>query len=123
MLNSWEWAWGLCYMYMYIYIIFKILRLIIITHYCCCMQSLQESLCQSYVERAISLLKRQNEVIAHHPNSHVYSQLQSLVDFEGFYLESEPCLVCNDPEVPYTVSPLVVVVVYCTIQGRVKNMY
>ena len=68
---------------------------------------MQESLCESYVERAISLLKRQNEVIAHHPNSHVYSQLQGLVDFEGFYLESEPCLVCNDPEVPYTVSQLV----------------
>ena len=68
--------------------------------------SSQESLCESYVERAISLLKRQNEVIAHHPNSHVYSQLQGLVDFEGFYLESEPCLVCNDPEVPYTVSRL-----------------
>ena len=65
---------------------------------------LQESLCQSYVERAISLLKRQNEVVSHHPNSHVYSQLQSLVDFEGYYLESEPCLVCNDPEVPYGVS-------------------
>ena len=46
-------------------------------------------------------------MVAHHPNSHVYSQLQSLVDFEGFYLESEPCLVCNDPEVPYAVSQIV----------------
>ena len=57
----------------------------------------------SFVERAIALLKQQNEVVATHPNSHVYSQLQSLVDFDGFYLESEPCLVCNDPEVPYSV--------------------
>ena len=64
----------------------------------------QESLCHSFVERAITLLKQQNEVVATHPNSHVYSQLQSLVDFDGFYLESEPCLVCNDPEVSYSVS-------------------
>ena len=55
------------------------------------------------MEQAISLLKRQNELMASHPNAHVYSQLQMLVDFDGFYLESEPCLVCNDPEVPYNV--------------------
>jgi len=30
--------------------------------------------------------------------------LQGLVDFDGYYLESDPCLVCNNPEVPYTVS-------------------
>ena len=66
--------------------------------------SFQENLCQSYVEKAIALLKRQNELVATHPNSHVYSQLLSLVDFDGFYLESEPCLVCNDPEVAFTVS-------------------
>lgn len=56
------------------------------------------------MEKAIALLKQQNELVANHPNSHVYSQLLSLVDFEGFYLESEPCLVCNDPEIPFTVS-------------------
>lgn len=65
---------------------------------------MQAPLCQSFVEKAIALLKQQNELVANHPNSHVYSQLLSLVDFEGYYLESEPCLVCNDPEVPFTVS-------------------
>ena len=30
--------------------------------------------------------------------------LQGLVDFDGYYLESDPCLVCNNPEVPYAVS-------------------
>ena len=65
----------------------------------------QEALCQSYVERAIALLKSQNKVVAIHPNSHIYSQLLSIVDFDGYYLENKPCLVCNDPEVPYTVSP------------------
>lgn len=32
------------------------------------------------------------------------SQLTGLVDFDGYYLESDPCLVCNNPEVPYAVS-------------------
>ena len=64
----------------------------------------QEPLCQSFAERSIALLQQQNKVVATHPNSHVYSQLQSIVDFDGYYLESEPCLVCNDPEVPNNVS-------------------
>ena len=33
-----------------------------------------------------------------------FSLLQGMVDFDGYYLESDPCLVCNNPEVPYTVS-------------------
>ena len=32
------------------------------------------------------------------------SMLAGLVEFDGFYLESDPCLVCNNPEVPFTVS-------------------
>ena len=35
---------------------------------------------------------------------YVCSMLQGLVDFDGYYLESDPCLVCNNPEVPYAVS-------------------
>jgi len=30
-----------------------------------------------------------------------YSMLQELVDLEGYYLEREPCMTCNDPEIPY----------------------
>jgi len=78
---------------------------------------MQEPLCHSFVERAIALLKQQNEMVATHPNSHVYSQLQSLVDFDGFYLESEPCLVCNDPEVPYSVREDHVCVWMCGCVG------
>lgn len=26
------------------------------------------------------------------------------MEFDGFYLESDPCLVCNNPEVPFSVS-------------------
>ena len=68
--------------------------------------TLQEALCQSYVEKAISLLKTQNKMVATHSNSHIYSQLLSIVDFDGYYLENKPCLVCNDPEVPYSVMKL-----------------
>lgn len=32
-----------------------------------------------------------------------YSTLSGLVEFDGFYLESDPCLVCNNPEVPFSV--------------------
>ena len=45
-------------------------------------------------------------MVAAHPNSHIYSQLLSIVDFDGYYLENKPCLVCNDPEVPYSVMKL-----------------
>ena len=64
----------------------------------------QEAVCQVVSEQAIRLLRKQNSKVASHPNAHVYSQLASLVDFDGYYLESEPCLVCNEPEIPYTVS-------------------
>lgn len=43
----------------------------------------------------------QNKVLANHPNSYLYRTLGSLVDVEGYYLESEPCLVCNDPELHF----------------------
>lgn len=32
------------------------------------------------------------------------STLSGLVEFDGYYLESDPCLVCNNPEVPFCVS-------------------
>lgn len=64
----------------------------------------QEPVCQYVSEQAIQMLRKQNAKVASHPNAHVYSQLASLVDFDGYYLESEPCLVCNEPEVPYMVS-------------------
>lgn len=59
-------------------------------------EQLDETNC---VEKAISLLKTFNELIVSHPNSHVYQMLSDYVELDGFYLESEPCLVCNNPEV------------------------
>jgi E3 ubiquitin-protein ligase UBR4 len=46
-------------------------------------------------------LTSQNALLSNHPNAYIYNALANLVDFDGFYLESEPCLVCNDPEIPY----------------------
>ncbi|XP_067662559.1 E3 ubiquitin-protein ligase UBR4-like [Haliotis asinina] len=54
-----------------------------------------------YLEKAVSVLREQNQVLANHPNATIYNMLQGLVDFDGYYLESDPCLVCNNPEVPY----------------------
>ena len=56
----------------------------------------------SYVQEAVGVLKTQNVVLANHPNSSIYGSLSHLVDFNGYYLESDPCLVCNNPEIPYT---------------------
>ena len=54
------------------------------------------------VKRAVEVLQGQNSLLTNHPNANLYTNLQGLVEFDGFYLESEPCLVCNDPEVQFT---------------------
>ena len=54
------------------------------------------------LQEAVDLLREQNAVLANHPNSNIYGSLSHLVDFGGYYLESDPCLVCNNPEMPYT---------------------
>ncbi|CAH1990557.1 unnamed protein product [Acanthoscelides obtectus] len=55
-----------------------------------------------YVERAVSVLRAQNELLAHHPNANLYAHMSQFVELDGYYLESEPCLVCNNPEVPFS---------------------
>ena len=57
---------------------------------------------KEYLEKAIGVLRDENHLLANHPNAQIYNMLQGLVDFDGYYLESDPCLVCNNPEVPYT---------------------
>lgn len=52
--------------------------------------------------KALNILRAQNKLLIDHPNSTLYNSLQNLVEFDGHYLESEPCLVCNNPEVNYT---------------------
>ncbi|KAK7862494.1 hypothetical protein R5R35_005919 [Gryllus longicercus] len=53
-----------------------------------------------YMEQAVSVLRMQNQLLAHHPNANLYGHLAQYVELDGYYLESEPCLVCNNPEVP-----------------------
>ncbi|CAH1119052.1 unnamed protein product [Phaedon cochleariae] len=64
------------------------------------------SLIPEYVERAVSILRAQNEMLAHHPNANLYAHMSQFVDLDGYYLESEPCLVCNNPEVPFSTIKL-----------------
>jgi len=64
------------------------------------------NLCKQFAEKAFNVLSSQNQLVTTHPNAHIYNQLSTLVDFDGYYLESEPCLICNDPEVPYSVVRL-----------------
>ncbi|XP_058454823.1 protein purity of essence [Malaya genurostris] len=55
-----------------------------------------------YTAQAVSVLRQQNELLTRHPNAPIYTALGHVLELEGFYLESEPCLVCNNPEVPYS---------------------
>ncbi|XP_037079445.1 E3 ubiquitin-protein ligase UBR4-like [Pollicipes pollicipes] len=48
------------------------------------------------------MLRTQNQQLANHANGQLYAGLAALVEFDGYYLESEPCLVCNNPEVAYS---------------------
>lgn len=52
-----------------------------------------------YVQKAVSVLRAQNGMLAHHPNANLYAHMSQFVELDGYYLESEPCLVCNNPEV------------------------
>ncbi|XP_077214481.1 auxin transport protein (BIG) [Tasmannia lanceolata] len=54
------------------------------------------------VKRIFETLHSQNEQLANHPNSRIYNTLSGLVEFDGYYLESEPCVACSCPEVPYS---------------------
>jgi E3 ubiquitin-protein ligase UBR4 len=46
------------------------------------------------------LLLQQIGVIAQHPNACIYQKLHRLYEVDGFYLESEPCLTCNQHDAP-----------------------
>ena len=55
-----------------------------------------------YASSAVSMLVGQNKILSTHANSAIYTSLSQLVDFTGYYLESDPCLVCNNPEVSFS---------------------
>ena len=59
-----------------------------------------------YANMAVNMLKAQNWILAGHANSAIYTALAQLVDFTGYYLESDPCLVCNNPEVGHVIGIL-----------------
>nr|XP_012152236.1 PREDICTED: protein purity of essence isoform X3 [Megachile rotundata] len=59
-----------------------------------------------YMEQAVAVLRAQNQLLARHPNANLYANLAQFVELDGYYLESEPCLVCNNPEVPMTTIKL-----------------
>lgn len=53
-----------------------------------------------YTEKAVEVLRQQNDLLSKHPNAPIYQTLEKILQVNGYYLESEPCLVCNNPEVP-----------------------
>eukprot|EP00795_Rhopilema_esculentum_P010771 gene10771-19563_t len=59
-----------------------------------------------YTKTICSLLSFSNNLLMNHPNASVYKRLQSLVEVGGFYLENDPCIVCNNPEIPFAHTKL-----------------
>ena len=41
------------------------------------------------------LLHSQNDLSANHPKSNIYNTFNSLVEFDGYYFKSEPCVACS----------------------------
>ena len=66
-----------------------------------CREGMEGSIAD-YAQAAVSLLRSQNSILSSHSNSAIYTSLSQLVDFTGYYLESDPCLVCNNPEVSFS---------------------
>jgi E3 ubiquitin-protein ligase UBR4 len=54
----------------------------------------------------LDTLRAVNERVACHANAALYRSLANVLEFDGYYLESEPCSVCSDPETPFSVVPL-----------------
>ncbi|KAG6408148.1 hypothetical protein SASPL_131151 [Salvia splendens] len=63
---------------------------------------IDKSLTSDVIKCIFETLHSQNELLANHPNSRIYNTLSGLVEFDGYYLESEPCVACSSPEVPYS---------------------
>ncbi|GAB6031468.1 hypothetical protein CHUAL_009237 [Chamberlinius hualienensis] len=61
--------------------------------------SLSEAAMERYVANVCMALRQHNNALAFHPNATLYSAFQKLMEFDGYYLEAEPCLACSDPEV------------------------
>lgn len=48
------------------------------------------------ITHAVQLLREQNALISKHPSAPIYSALRQFLDLDGYYMESEPCLICNN---------------------------
>nr|CAB3267471.1 E3 ubiquitin-protein ligase UBR4-like [Phallusia mammillata] len=61
---------------------------------------LEQDAAKAFTDATVQVLQRQNRILSNHQNAILYSQLANYVQFDGFYLESNPCLVCNQLETP-----------------------
>lgn len=58
------------------------------------------------ISKAVKLLREQNEYVAKHPSASLYTSLAQVLDLDGFYLESEPCLICNSVDQSFNIIKL-----------------
>ncbi|KAK9874861.1 hypothetical protein WA026_005677 [Henosepilachna vigintioctopunctata] len=59
-----------------------------------------------YIQKVVSVLQAENNTLSHHPNANLYARVSQFVELDGYYLESNPCLVCNNPEIPFAAIKL-----------------
>ena len=64
-------------------------------------QTYENAKMKDFLQQIIDLFQYQNLLLATHPNSTIYNTLASLMsEFDGIYLESDPCFICNNIETP-----------------------
>ncbi|KAL9643652.1 hypothetical protein ABK040_016104 [Willaertia magna] len=59
---------------------------------------------QEIHDKLVNCLTSQNNLIDNHPNSYIYESLQhyfGCANESEYYLETVPCLVCTNPELPF----------------------
>eukprot|EP00742_Colponemidia_sp_Colp-10_P004531 GILJ01004836.1.p1 GENE.GILJ01004836.1~~GILJ01004836.1.p1 ORF type:complete len:2747 (+),score=454.59 GILJ01004836.1:625-8241(+) len=51
-------------------------------------------------------ISAQVKLLTQHQNASIYSTVNTLVDAHGYYLESEPCLICHELDLPFSIMKL-----------------
>jgi E3 ubiquitin-protein ligase UBR4 len=53
---------------------------------------------EAVISKLVDNLESQNNLIHNHPNAYIYDSLRNFIQVPGYYLETEPCGVCNNVE-------------------------
>jgi hypothetical protein len=54
----------------------------------------------------LDTLRDVNRRVAQHANAALYRSLSMVLELDGYFLESEPCRVCSEPNAPFVLTPI-----------------